>query len=452
MPALKTQQQFIEEAILKHGDKYDYSKVNYTSSKIKIVIICKEHGEFLQQPSLHLKKTGCRKCLGLSSPTTEEFIQKAKLIHGDKYDYSKVNYKNNNTHVTIICKIHGEFYQKPIIHIGKSKSNCSKCKGNYKFTTKDFIEKSRIIHGDKYDYSKVEFENMKSKVIIICKEHGEFTQNASCHSMGKGCRLCYYNLCSKRQTKTLEYFLSKAKETHGEKYDYTKTIYENTEKKVIIICKIHGEFLISPKHHITNKGGCSKCSNNYVPTTDEFIEKAKIIHGDLYDYSKTKYVNSKKKIIIICKIHGEFEQSPTNHTRSKQGCPKCNTLFHISNKQIQWLELLMKLNNIHIQHGKNGNEYKINGTRYKADGYCSETNTIFEFHGDYWHGNPELYLSNSKSHTYKTFGQLYKNTLKKENTIKKLGYNLVVMWENKWNKINKAIKLLQKKFRKNRYK
>ena len=122
---------------------------------------------------------------------------------------------------------------------------------------------------------------------------------------------------------------------------------------------------------------------------------------------------------------------------------------NFSKLQILWLNLLSKLNNIHIQHAVNDSEYKIPNTRYYADGYCKETNTIYEFHGDYWHGCPKRYNPNALNQVCnKTFKELYENTLKKEQTIKDLGYNLVVIWESDWNKINTSIKKLQIKFRK----
>ena len=101
-----------------------------------------------------------------------------------------------------------------------------------------------------------------------------------------------------------------------------------------------------------------------------------------------------------------------------------------SYKCIQWLESIMKTNSIHIQHALNGGEYQIPGTRYKADGYCTETNTVYEFYGDYWHGNPKVYGSDIINETIQcTMGELYQKTIEKEERIKELGYNLIVKWE-----------------------
>jgi len=116
--------------------------------------------------------------------------------------------------------------------------------------------------------------------------------------------------------------------------------------------------------------------------------------------------------------------------------------------QINWLNLLQKLNNINIMHMENGGEYKIPDTNFKADGYCQETNTIYEFNGDFWHGNPKRYDLNEINNVTKcTFGELYQKTLNKEKIIKEMGFNLIVIWESDWIKIIKCLKILQKKFR-----
>ena len=103
-----------------------------------------------------------------------------------------------------------------------------------------------------------------------------------------------------------ELFIEKSKLIHGDKYDYSKVDYKNANTKIIIICKIHGEFYKTPSKHTNSKQGCAKCSGYYIPTTDEFIENAKLIHGDRYDYSKVDYKYSNENVIITCKVHGDF--------------------------------------------------------------------------------------------------------------------------------------------------
>ncbi len=187
--------------------------------------------------------------------TTEEFIKKARQIHGNKYDYSKVVYKNNRTRVTIICPIHGEFWQKPNDHLDGC--GCNKCNRTKKLSTSEFIEKAKEIHGDKYDYSKVEYVNNKTKVCIICPIHGEFWQKPNDHLNGHGCDKCG----GTKRLATSE-FIEKAKEIHGDKYDYSKVEYKDNKTKVCIICPKHGEFWIRPNSHISQKQGCKHCKKS----------------------------------------------------------------------------------------------------------------------------------------------------------------------------------------------
>ena len=128
---------------------------------------------------------------------TEEFIKKARAVHGDRYDYSKVEYVYNKKEVCIICREHGEFLQKPKNHL--SGYGCPICSGRKKMRTSDFIKKARSIHGEKYDYSKAEYKGNTEKVCIICPEHGEFWQQASIHIKGAGCPKCGFIASSSKQ-------------------------------------------------------------------------------------------------------------------------------------------------------------------------------------------------------------------------------------------------------------
>jgi len=177
-------EKFIKKSIKAHGYKYDYSEINLIDCKSKIKIICPDHGPFYQRPTNHYKN-GCPKCSKFSN--SNEFIEKSKNVHGDIYDYSMVNYVDNTTPVKIICKNHGEFFQKPRIHL---KSNCPECsKDKFKLKEEDFIKKSIKTHGDKYDYSKIQIDGGK-KIEIICKNHGSFFQSPDNHQRGRGCPFC----------------------------------------------------------------------------------------------------------------------------------------------------------------------------------------------------------------------------------------------------------------------
>jgi hypothetical protein len=188
MPPMLTQKQFIEKARAKHGNIYDYSKVDYKGHRKEIIIICNTHGPFLQRAANHLRGYGCRDCSYSHKWTLDEFVTKAQSVHGNEYDYSKVKYDGMNECVIIICNLHGEFSQLASSHLRGH--GCSVCFGNRKKTIQEFITEASIKHGNRYNYSKVNYDGNKTDVIIICNEHGEFLQRASAHLQGQGCPGC----------------------------------------------------------------------------------------------------------------------------------------------------------------------------------------------------------------------------------------------------------------------
>ena len=383
MPRKKTQQEFIADARKVHGDRYDYSKSEYRGSDSRICIICPKHGEFWQVPHAHLRGQGCPTCSG-KNQSSEDFIAKARIIHDGKYDYSKVSYLSANNKVCIICRIHGEFWQTPNNHL--SGRGCPICAGNVRLTNKGFIDKAQALHGNKYDYSKVEYHSTQTKVCIICPEHGEFWQTPNNHLNGQGCPICggsfpmtrdsfiirargvygwkydyskveYRNnqtkiciVCPKhgefwqtpgshlggcgcpecanesraeKKRFSLDEFLLRARALYGFKYDYSKVDYKNKDTKVCIICPEHGEFWQLPGHHLRGHQ-CPACSGVSRITTEDFIKKAKAIHGEKYDYSNVEYVNAYTPVAIGCSVHGSFFQIPGKHLMGR-GCPFCNS-------------------------------------------------------------------------------------------------------------------------------
>jgi hypothetical protein len=249
-----TTKDFIGRAMIKHNNKYCYSLVDYKHGKVKIKIICPEHGIFEQIPNNHMNGRGCPKCCTNTKLTKEEFIQKTKIVHGDKYDYSLVDYTGIKNKISIVCQEHGIFKQSPESHL--SGSGCGKCANNIRFSLNEFIKKSNEKHNNVYNYSLVDYKKSKDKVKIICPIHGFFEQKASNHMRGDRCPSCTGN---KRLTN--DEFIIKAKETHGTRYDYKLVNYTNNSSKISIICRIHGEFDQQPNNHI-NGNGCPKCKES----------------------------------------------------------------------------------------------------------------------------------------------------------------------------------------------
>ena len=264
-----TTEEFINKATKIYGNKYDYSKVEYKGNKDKVCIICPEHGEWWTTPNNFLRGHSCPGCFGTPKHTTEEFIKKARAVHGNKYDYSKVEYKGNKEPVCIICPIHGEFWQKPQSHWNGN--GCSKCSGMFPIDEKTFLKRSLENHEIKYDYSKVNFNSSQEKLCIICPKHGEFWQTASYHMHGGNCPKCVGGI-----KLTTDEFIKKAKLVHENKYDYSKVKYINTSTKICIICPEHGEFWQTPNNHLFG-AGCPACpQSNLEGEIRQFLIKNKI--------------------------------------------------------------------------------------------------------------------------------------------------------------------------------
>lgn len=374
-----------------YGNKYDYSKIgDITSTSDKITIICSSHGEFIKTVNNHLHGQGCPKCKieERIRKGQEEFEKIGNEIHNGKYDYSKVNYVNNHTKVCIICPIHGEFWQAPSTHISQ-KCGCPKCANKDK-TLEEVLNKCKEVHGDKYDYSLVTSPILSIKQKIKCNRCGsifEIDLNSHIHNK-RGCKYCSHRSYSY----TTEEYKQKARQAHGDKYDYSKVEYKNKNTEICIICPIHGEFWIKPDKHINAKHGCPKCAKNYKMNTNSFKEKAIKIHGNDYDYSKVEYFGNEKKVCIICKEHGEFWQTPHGHL-SGQGCPMCH-----EEKNINEIKLFNFLKD-------NINEEII--SQYKEDWLSGQTLDIYipskkigiEYQG-IQHFKPVKYFGGIKKYEY----------------------------------------------------
>jgi len=311
--------------------------------------------------------------------TTEEFINKSKIIHNDKYDYSNSIYIGTFENVKIICEFHGEFEQRANNHLNGS--GCPKC-GDYnmkeKQKDKDFIEKSKKIHGEKYDYSLVNYINNRTKVKLICNICGNIVEQTPTNNLRFDCPYCSERIFDKKK------FIENVNKIHNNKYDYSKINYSGAKNKIIIICPIHGEFKQRAGHHLVC--GCSKCSNKHKYTTQEFIELVNIVHDFKYNYELVDYKNIKTKIKIICPEHGIFEQTPSSHLRGR-GCSCC-----CESKGEKIIEKLLKSNKIEYVRQKTFDDCRNERLLY-FDFYLPDKNTCIEFDGKqhfesivYWGG------------------------------------------------------------------
>ena len=268
----KTTEQFIEDAKAVHGDKYDYSKAEYIGYNKKLSIVCPQHGKFMQTPESHLRGSGCPKCRTSNRPRLDwnEVLKRFKNVHGDKYDYSKAKYITKDTNIEIICTKHGSFLQTPDTHWRGG--NCPECNKEARIgrtnvkrhsgkshTQESFLAVAKEVHNNFYDYSKVNYTKGTNKIIIICPIHGEFEQTARKHLEGHGCKKCAKQILkNKTAHKTKEWFIEQAKSIHGDKFDYSNLKYTKFTEEAEFECKIHGKFNQLPRVHLLGCG-CPKC-------------------------------------------------------------------------------------------------------------------------------------------------------------------------------------------------
>ena len=266
-------QDFIQKAKEKNEDKFGYSQVDYKNSQTKVIITCNTCGDtFEQTPHNHLQGKGCRKCSyklrgDKNRKTTEQFILEAQKIHTDEnnnptYEYYLVDYKSTHKKVKIICKIHGIFEQCPSDHL--SSKGCCKCAivNNSKkqtFTLEQFIERAKEKHDDKFNYSKVIYINSQNPVIIICNIC-EFTQVPNSHLQGCGCDKCAHKINHENQKLSEDELIKRAKEVHGDDYDYPNMNYKNSQLPINIKCnRCNNTFQQLYMNHINQKQGCPYC-------------------------------------------------------------------------------------------------------------------------------------------------------------------------------------------------
>jgi len=236
-----------------------------------------------------------------------------------------------------------------------------------RLTTEEFIKRSKLVHQETYDYSLTEYINARTKVEIICKEHGVFSQRPDYHLAGGGCKKC----ASDNQKNTIGNFITKSNEIHDNKYDYSLAEYINAITKVKIICEEHGVFSQKPNDHLSGYG-CPICAGNIKSNVEDFITKSNEIHNNKYDYSLVNYINAHNKVEIICKEHGVFSQKPNSHLRGR-GCPICK-----SSKGEEKIYHYLTENNIEFEREK---KFKDLGNK-RFDFYLSKKNIIIEYDGE----------------------------------------------------------------------
>ncbi len=412
-----TTEEFIKRSIEVHGDKYDYSKTVYKDRHSKIIIICKIHGEFSQDAKSHTNGSGCRQC-GLIKQgenrklTTQDFINRMIKTYGEnKFDFTITEYNGATKNIIFKCIKHNDIIKKQVLTcFDKYIHPCIKChRENVPLVeiknTEEFIQEAIKIHGEnRYNYEKVIYEKKSGKVIIICNEcNHEFQQAVYCHLDKNGCPICARKNTSNKCKSNTETFIEKAIKIHCDLYDYSLVEYTTSDGIIKIICKKedHGVFEQSAAHHLQGQG-CKKCayekySELNCMTHEEFIKRSLEVHGDKYDYSITKYINSRINVNIICKKegHGIFSVNPTGHLKGNE-CWKCK----VDKSKTSLEEFVERSNKIH------NNKYDYSKVIYvnwetNVEIICKKHNSFFQYPSAHLAGRGcPLCINKSESKVY----------------------------------------------------
>jgi very-short-patch-repair endonuclease len=412
-----TQDKFIFKCKEKHGDKYDYSLVEYKNTRTKVKIVCLEHGEFYQLPKHHYTGQGCPRCYGDLNLSKEEFVNK---YGRDEYDYSDLpNIIKIKSIITLIDILSGLRYKQWVDH-HKNGINPTKIEST------SLVRKLKEVHNNKFDYIiEKETYYATDKIKIINKlTNDEFYYRVDRHING---------MCPNKIT--LNYFLIKSRELHGNKYDYSfvKEI-KGGKLKVEIVCKEHGIFKQRVSNHINLGDGCPRCAGVGKWNTELLILEFRKVHSDIFDYSNVKFKGVDKKVEIICKEHGIFKQNIYKHLKG-QGCPECS----YSSKGEEYIK--MYLEELKIKYIR---QYSFETCRYinklSFDFYLPELNTCIEFDG-IQHFKPIIEFGGKKEFNIIQERDKCKNEWCVENQV-----NLIRI---KYNQIDKVKSIIEDKLIKN---
>ncbi len=405
MQTKRTREDFIDLSRDKHGDKYDYSCVNYVNNITNVEIICPKHGPFFQLPKVHLRGGGCPRCgyqrgADQHRLSIDEFIARSRKVHGNRYDYSKSVYVWKDEPLTIICRRHGEFSQSPNNHMrGQGCPICGvekRAREQIMAASEAFASKAEAIHGKgTYDYSLVHYKSAKEYVVIICPTHGPFQQSPTSHLTGRGCKTCGFERQVWKQRLTTEQCVERAKKLHEKAgYDYSKVDYKDTLTAVEIVCPTHGSFYEIPTNHLdkTHPRGCPLCkaTKQAQRLKLNFITKAKQIHGEhTYDYSEVEYVDVYTPVKVICPKHGPFFTKPFSHTHKTQsaGCMECAHDQQSERLRLTREEFIARAEAVHGKGKYDYSEAEYVDARSKIKIICYEHGPFMQNAGKHMYGS-----------------------------------------------------------------
>ncbi len=416
-PGIKlTKEEFIKKVENIHNNIFEFDKMIYKNLNSDIIVKCKQHNYFnIKAKKLLNKQIFCSEC------KKETLLKQCILKYGERFEYDYNNFKNIDSLIVIFCKKHNNKYNYSLRHhLTFSNGGCKICKKeNLHERYYEKLINNSVYKLYNFSLSKLSESPSTTNIEIYCNKHKiNFFKNLG-YILGHKTQLCPECINEYK----INNFIKIANNKHKNKYDYDEIKKYGSDIKLPIICPIHGRFEQLPQKHLEIKDSCPTCSGDIyqIRNTEDFIIRAKTIHGDKYDYSGVNYINTKTTVDIICKYHGLFKQRPSNHISMKQGCSKCNKSYRISTNQVKWLN----------EHRVPLRSYIVSD--YNVDGFNDITKTVYEFLGDYWHGNLERYTKEEMNITVgKTFGELNIETFDRLEYLKSQGYNIIYIWERDW--------------------
>ena len=442
----------------------------------------------------------------MNTMSRDELISSFNEANNNQYEYSRMveDYVNNRTNMTVTCREHGDFIITPANHnkgVGCMACGRKKTGESRQISQEDFIQACNIKHNFIYDYSLTIYTNCKKKIVVICKQHGQFEVKADSHKCSAGCAKCATERVHEKQKTPIETFMSKAVELFGDKFDYSRVreTYDRISSKINIKCNTHNIwFSQNANSHLSDYCGCSECVELFtLSNVDKRIEERsynnipwfmyklpdgslRAIKGVWGTQNYPNIENHKKYVEYLGKNKGytnledwynigviDFDENYGAQLLGryygwryfkllKMVYPDYNwdkskfKKVGYSHGQIEWLEFIkVSTPDIHHMLNHDGGEYRIPKSRYKADGFSHKESCIYEYNGDYYHGNPAIYNPDEINvMCKKTFGQLYKNTQIKQKICEESGYNYYSIWESDWHSGKRALIKLQRMYRK----
>lgn len=327
--------------------------------------------------------------------TQSEFLDRVNKKFGNKFSVQVPEEFSLDKEITVICPCHGN-----MVISGRGmlygKCGCLGCASDLRNANSKITQltpwTSRVaefnkVHNHQYTYEETHIGNNKSKIKIRCNKHGFFEKHLFAHLAGKGCPAC--------QTESTKIF-NKRKQSKEERKQLAKENRTTANRQ--------------------------KALENKMPleTAKELIASR---HGEKFSYNWSTYNGWSYPLSITCKLHGEFVQTCKDHVAAARGCPSCARISK-SRLEDEWLNSFSIIDRQH--------KIKIDGKTIKVDGYDQNTNTVYEFLGDYWHGHPNWHskLDGINANNKIPFVDLFEQTKIRFDKIKNLCYNIVYVWEN----------------------